>query len=190
MHNKKGFTLIELLVVIAILVILSVAVVLALNPAQMLMESRDAQRLSDFSSIRTAVNLFLTTATSTTVGTSPLETVSGATCAFTAGACTFNATTSIDGTGWVGINLGGATGGSPLSFLPLDPRQTTTYFYSYVGDDVNKTFEINGRLESNKYRDLMTKDGGNKNTCGTDYGTGATAATCFFEVGNAPGLAL
>ncbi len=189
MQNKKGFTLIELLVVIAILVILSIAVVLALNPAQMLMESRDAQRLSDFSSIRTAVNLYLTTATSTLVGTSPLETVSGATCGFSGG-CSYNATTSIDGTGWVGINLGLATGGSPLSFLPLDPRQTTTYFYAYKGDDVNKTFEIDGRLESNKYRDLMTKDGGDKNACGTDYGTGATALTCFYEVGNAPGLAL
>jgi prepilin-type N-terminal cleavage/methylation domain-containing protein len=44
---RSGFTLIELLIVIAIIAILSVVVVLALNPAEMLRESRDNNRVSD-----------------------------------------------------------------------------------------------------------------------------------------------
>ena len=50
-HNspKKGFTLIELLIVIAIIAILAVVVVLVLNPAELLRQSRDSQRLSDIS---------------------------------------------------------------------------------------------------------------------------------------------
>ena len=45
--SRSAFTLIELLVVIAILAILAVVVVLVLNPAELLKQSRDANRLSD-----------------------------------------------------------------------------------------------------------------------------------------------
>jgi prepilin-type N-terminal cleavage/methylation domain-containing protein len=45
MNQVKGFTLIELLIVIAILAILATAVVLVLNPAQILAQARDAQRI-------------------------------------------------------------------------------------------------------------------------------------------------
>ena len=60
---KKGFTLIELLIVIAILAILATTVVLVLNPAQILAQARDAQRISDLSSIKSAIALYLATAT-------------------------------------------------------------------------------------------------------------------------------
>lgn len=62
-HNRLGdggFTLLELLIVVSIIAILSVALVLVLNPAEALKKSRDAQRMSDLSTIKTALGLMLT----------------------------------------------------------------------------------------------------------------------------------
>jgi prepilin-type N-terminal cleavage/methylation domain-containing protein len=182
-NAKKGFTLIELLIVIGILAILATAAVLVLNPAQLLAQARDSQRISDLGAIKSAIGLYLTTTDSPIVGVAKNMTVSGAACAFTGG-CTYNATTTVDGNGWVAVNLTGTTGGSPLASLPLDPTQSATYFYAYAGENANKTFELNARLESEKYRGKMITDGGDDNTCDATY----TNATCWYEVGTAPGL--
>jgi prepilin-type N-terminal cleavage/methylation domain-containing protein len=63
-QKKQGFTLLELLIVVAIIAILAVIVIIILNPAETLRQTRDSQRLSDLSSLKTAVGLY-TTATST-----------------------------------------------------------------------------------------------------------------------------
>jgi prepilin-type N-terminal cleavage/methylation domain-containing protein len=181
---QRGFTLIELLIVIAILAILTTVVLLVINPAQLLAESRDAQRLSDLDTLRTAINYYLVTATTTNLGSTATMTVSS-TCPFTMGGCITNATTSIDGTGWVTIDLRQSTGGSPISKLPLDPLQTTNYYYAYAPDNTNHTYEIDARLESTKHRDKMKTDGGDKNTC-TTY----VESTCYYEIGNDPDLNL
>ncbi|MEI8269894.1 MAG: type II secretion system protein [bacterium] len=60
-NKSSGFTLLELLIVIAILAILSVALVLVLNPAETLKKARDSQRISDLSTIKTAIGLYMTT---------------------------------------------------------------------------------------------------------------------------------
>lgn len=62
-RKSGGFTLLELLIVIAIIAILSVALVLVLNPAETLKKSRDAQRISDLSTLKTAIGLYLTSTT-------------------------------------------------------------------------------------------------------------------------------
>jgi len=67
--NKKGFTLLELLIVIAIIAILSVALVLVLNPAETLKKARDGQRISDLSTIKTAIGLYMTSVASPDLGT-------------------------------------------------------------------------------------------------------------------------
>lgn len=53
---KKGFTLIEILLVVAILSILLVVVFAALNPAQRLIDTRNARRWNDVNQILTAVH--------------------------------------------------------------------------------------------------------------------------------------
>ncbi len=63
-NKKSGFTLLELLIVIAIIAILSVALVIVLNPAETLKKSRDAQRISDLSTLKTAIGLYLTSTAS------------------------------------------------------------------------------------------------------------------------------
>ena len=176
---KKGFTLIELVIVIGILAILATVVVLVLNPAQMLAQARDSQRMSDLGSVKSAIALYLATADSPAVGATSKGTVSTA-CWFGTGCTTacsgISTSTAVNGTGWVNVNLTGTTGGSPLSALPLDPSQTATYQYAYIGDATNLTFELNANLESTKYSGLEATDGGN---CPSVY-----------EIGTAPGLAL
>jgi len=176
---KKGFTLIELLIVIGIMAILATVVVLVLNPAQLLAQARDSQRMSDLTSVKSAIALYLATADSPAVGATSKGTVStacwfGTTCTTTCSG--ISTSTAVDSTGWVNVDLTGTAGGSPLSALPLDPSQTATYQYTYIGDATNLTFELNANLESTKYSGLEATDGGN---CSSVY-----------EIGTAPGLAL
>ncbi|MEK7086740.1 MAG: hypothetical protein AAB935_00585, partial [Patescibacteria group bacterium] len=86
---------------------------------------------------------------------------------------------SVGGTGWVAVNLNGAEGGSPLASLPVDPTDSTTYFYGFCGDSTNKTFELDTKLESTKYTVTQDLDG-------TDGGNQAN----MYEVGTDPGLDL
>ncbi|HVN26351.1 MAG TPA: type II secretion system protein [Candidatus Paceibacterota bacterium] len=57
--NRKAFTLIELLVVIAIIAVLSVVVILSLNPAELLRQARDSNRVSDLANLKSALSLYL-----------------------------------------------------------------------------------------------------------------------------------
>jgi len=183
---RKGFTLIELIIVIGILAILSTVVVLVLNPGQILARSRDSSRMSDLRSIKSAVALYLSTATGSLVigaSTTCTAVTTGSSCSDAlgpfAGTWVYTSSTAVNGTGWVPINLTNTLGGSPISSLPLDPTNSGFYFYAYKGENTNKTFEVNGRLESEKFRGLMATDGGNRNTCTGNH----TDITCYYEVG-------
>ncbi len=129
---RKGFTLIELLIVIGILAILATTVVLVLNPAQILAESRDTQRISDLGAVNNAIGLYLATVSNPVFGSGTAETSScgttvwrasgaGATIAsladvnnpFTTGSGGTTVTSvpasafrNIDGTGWVSAGVG------------------------------------------------------------------------------------
>ena len=181
---KKGFTLIELVIVIAILAILAAVVVLVLNPAQLMAQARDSQRISDLSSVKIAIALYLTTSTSTpTIGTGPICTATGCNVGGPFGVESITTSTAIDSNGWVPVDFRKTAGGSPLPNLPLDPTNSGNYFYAYKGENTDHTFELDGRLESQRYRDIMKTDGGDKNTCAT-----YVESTCYYEVGTYPSL--
>ena len=61
--RRTGFTLIELLIVISIVAILAVALIFVLNPAETLKKSRDAQRISDLSTLKSAIGIYTTSTT-------------------------------------------------------------------------------------------------------------------------------
>ncbi|PIR87699.1 MAG: hypothetical protein COU10_03145 [Candidatus Harrisonbacteria bacterium CG10_big_fil_rev_8_21_14_0_10_45_28] len=177
-NSKKGFTLIELLVTIGILAVLATVVVLVLNPAELFRQARDGQRISDLSTTRDAINLYLTVDSTPTIASAGPFSTSNATCSFTT--CTVRNVYTVTNGGWVAIDLtdGGALQSS-IATLPRDPTNSAIYQYSYKGNTSALTFELDGRLESVKHRDLMTTDGGDKNTC-SSY----TEATCYFETGS------
>lgn len=156
--NTRGFTLLELLIVIAIIAILSVALILVINPAETLRKSRDAQRISDLSALKTAYGLYLTSTTSPRLG----NIMGGANADCSSAFATTTSQTaaySVDGTGWIPVKLDALTGGSPISNLPVDPTNDSTYHYGYRCSGT--TFEVNAKLESSEYTSKMTNDGGN-----------------------------
>ncbi|NTW22637.1 prepilin-type N-terminal cleavage/methylation domain-containing protein [Candidatus Falkowbacteria bacterium] len=147
-NRTQGFTLLELLIVIAIIAILSVILVLVLNPAETLKKSRDAQRISDLNTLKTALGLIVTASTSPnlssgntscsgggttkifysnnpgTCATTPTLGSDSASTTLASGWCSGTTTASIDGNGWLPVNFGWLPGGSPISNLPLDPTNT------------------------------------------------------------------
>ena len=201
--KKKGFTLIELLVVIAIVAILAVVVVLTLNPSELLKQSRDAQRVSDFGTLKSAIGLYLVDApspnlASTTSGYSAcyLSTITAKGTTTTTPACgvftkTYSAgnssTTSStyrnnNGQGWLPVNFSQITYGSPLSALPVDPINNASYYYAYAATSTSGYyFELDAFMESVKY-----SAGGTNNVVTTDGGDNSSA----YETGNFPGLNL
>jgi prepilin-type N-terminal cleavage/methylation domain-containing protein len=166
--TRKAFTLIELLVVIAIIAILAVVVVLTLNPAEMLRQARDANRLSDLATINSAINLYVTDQsgssgfflgnassvylslpdTSSSCSNLGLATTSPSSYAY---ACA-NSTSSrnINASGWIPLNLSLISSGSPLGSLPIDPtnQSSTGLYYTYYTN--SSQFEITSLFESQK----------------------------------------
>ncbi len=173
---KKGFTLIELLIVIGILALLATLTIMVLNPAQMLAESRDVQRLNDMSTISSAISLFLATVTIPTFTTAFNCTVGTVPFAPDTGPCATNVVRTTAGAGWVNVNLSLISGGSPIAALPLDPIQNATFYYIFRADGPSMTFELNANLESTRHSPLEANDGGDNPNA--------------YERGNSPGLVL
>jgi|SRR3989344_4439833 len=192
MEQQKGFTLIELLVVIAIVAILSAVVILTLNPAELLRQSRDSNRISDMSTLKSALALYLSDVNSPSLGVGCKAHASSGLAAGVAcnagGGTRFASTTvtwatstslAVDGNGWIPVNFNLISSGAPISVLPRDPVNNTTLYYAYLADSGSLTYELNTLMESTKFKaggsgDVVTNDGGNSAT--------------LYEVGTDPGL--
>ena len=178
--QTKGFTLIELLIVIAIVAVLSVVVILTLNPAELLRQARDSNRISDLSTIKSALSLYLadgntnwpTTGncyvdSSANIGASCVGTGSGQSARFVLTLTTVTSTSRLNnGNGWLPVNFTLISSGSPVPQLPTDPVRDATNYYAFSASSNGLTFEINARMESTKYNsgtgDVEANDGGNK----------------------------
>lgn len=126
-YAQSGFTLIELLIVIALIAILSTIIIVTLNPGEILAKGRDSQRFSDMATLNTAMSLYIADQ-GTGTGAFPTVTVDKlyiGTTGTTAGNFIYDADRTVDNTGWIPINFGAMNGGSPLSVLPVDPKNGT-----------------------------------------------------------------
>lgn len=175
--GRASFTLIELLIVIAIIAILSVAVIVTLNPAELLRQARDANRLSEMDTMERAVLLYIGDrggslgAASTTYFSlidSSATTTAGTNCAGVGLAapggwsyhCAASSTArKTDGTGWLPLNF------DQMSYkvfpsLPIDPVNTSSsgLYYAYI--PAASTFALTAGLHSTKYNPQTVLDGG------------------------------
>jgi prepilin-type N-terminal cleavage/methylation domain-containing protein len=193
--SRQGFTLIELLVVIAIIAILAVVVVLTLNPAELLRQSRDANRLSDLATITNAINIYNTdqggasgyslgsaNVTYLSVPDPTATTTAGTNCSGLGGniatgtaffQCPASSTSrNMNATGWIPINFTKISAGTPIGSLPIDPTNTTSSNLYYTYQTNGTTFRIGALPESQKYQSslgqnpLMFTAGSNPNLDG------------------------
>ncbi len=174
LKSRSAFTLIELLVVIAIVAILAVVVVLVLNPAQLLAQSRDANRVQDMATLNSAVSLYQTDGGSLGTSTSSYLSLPDAssTCidqGFPSGFSCVSSTASrnIDGTGWIPLDFKTISSGSPLGSLPLDPVNSSSsgLYYTYLTDGTH--YELIAGAESEKYRNTVASLGGGIDALGS-----------------------
>jgi prepilin-type N-terminal cleavage/methylation domain-containing protein len=182
--NQKGFTLIELLVVIAIIAILSVVVILTLNPAELLRQARDSNRVSDMATLKSALSLFeadVATSSLNALGTAGIlyansnaSTTSvtyignGSISAWGYAApsvvsVTSSVSRSVNGTGWIPTNLSAISSGAPIGSLPVDPVNNTLFNYTFAASST--VFKLATKMESGKYGfngggDVVSTDGG------------------------------
>lgn len=204
--QQKGFTLVELLIVITILVILGVVVVVLIDPAEILAQSRDAQRISDLATIKGATQLVLAAGVPSTTECDTVQPMTNMakiwTSTVTAGGSgySFVSATStrslVNGTGWIKIDYTTPATGRALTSLPVDPTNqyavagTAGLYYrwgcTYIGGKYE--YEVDAALESAKYKpgcsvtncdDKGLTDGGNSGT--TSIPTGNNNR---YEVGN------
>jgi prepilin-type N-terminal cleavage/methylation domain-containing protein len=171
MNKQKGFTLIELLVVIAIVAVLAVVVILTLNPAELIRQARDSNRISDMATLKSAIALYLADNSTTTwpSGTNCYTTFTTSACTFgyTAGTVVPSASVKVDGTGWLPINFNVISSGAPIGSLPTDPLNNANYLYAFQATSTNNSFKlVASGMESSKYG-----VGGTSNVPGNDGGT-------------------
>ena len=169
---KRGFTLLELLIVIAILAVLATVVIITLDPAEIMRKTRDVQRISDLSNLKTAIQMYLIDYAT--------DTLPWATSATSSTSTSPNTPTN----NWLGINFTLMPSGSPLSRIPIDPVNNETYQYRFQSSStVSKIdFEIDAKFESKYYTTgdtrLDNKDAGDNDT---RYETG-TALTIMTRI--------
>ena len=191
-NKEAGFTLIELLIVIAIIAILSVVVILALNPAELLKQARDSNRISDMSTLKNALSLYVAdglTAISpsytlcyVSTGTTPgANCGSGFSTAYTT--TTSTGARTVAGSGWIQVNFSAISSGSPIPQEPIDPINNATNFYGFAATSTSYGFKLVTNMESTKYA-----NGGNSDVENTDGGTGGASSSVLFESGSNVGL--
>ena len=172
-NSQKGFTLVELLVVIAVVAVLATATIVLLNPSEILRQTRDSNRISDLTTLKTAIVTYIAeTGSSAYIGDAntcyahPSSTLADCAGRFSGSAvATFASSRKVDGTGWIPKNFTAMSSRAPIPVLPIDPVNNATFFYAYKAEPTQLLFKVNAKMESEKYSkggsgDVESKDGG------------------------------
>jgi prepilin-type N-terminal cleavage/methylation domain-containing protein len=147
--NEKAFTLIELVIVIGIIGILAGILLMVVDTDEYMKQSRDARRLNDILTLQTAISAAVADGAISLVSTQNCITCDS-----------ISGTDKVDGTGWVTFeNIKGQGLKDTLFILPTDPKNTGDLKFEYYSDGFK--FEINAKLESERYQINSQKDGGN-----------------------------
>jgi prepilin-type N-terminal cleavage/methylation domain-containing protein len=179
MSHRNAFTLVELLIVIAIVAIVMTSVMFVVNPAELLRQSRDANRFTDLATINKSIGLYASTVSSLTgaaatiyvsIPDSAATSTAGDQCQglglatppagwkyHCAASSTYRRT---NGTGWLPIDFDLIPTGA-ISVLPIDPVNTTSTneYYIYVTTGTGD-WALTMMPESQQYAARALNDGG------------------------------
>ena len=169
-NTKRGFTIVEVLVVVGILIVLVVVALFFLNPSQLASQGRDSNRLSDLTLLNESISLYHEAKPGGSLGTSGIIYISipdlaatstaGTDCsslglpALSSGTyhCAASSTYRLtNGTGWLPMNMTGLAITSPISELPIDPKNTTSTGQCYAYETDGTYWEVSASPESKKY---------------------------------------
>ena len=174
-RKGRAFTLLELIIVIAVVSVLASAAAIIINPAEILAEARDAERISDARLLYQNISLLKNSNPRTFFGSQKTVYISlpddaGVSCPSHPGLPSLPSDWSyrcapsfsfreVGGSGWIPANLLSISGGSPISSLPIDSDNTSASgrYYMYIPDGL--AFAV--APESVKHlRGTATRDGG------------------------------
>jgi prepilin-type N-terminal cleavage/methylation domain-containing protein len=186
--SSKAFTLIEVLVTVAIIAILATVAMITINPAQLIAQSRDSNRISDVRNLYGTISFYKSDqmgSSQFSLGSSSVvyvslpdpaaTTAAGSNCAslnlpmlpspYSYHCAGPNYYRKTDGTGWIPVNLTSASTGSPLGILPIDPTNASSSRLYYTYTTNGSQFEFTAAMESTKYKlggsnDQVSGDGG------------------------------
>jgi prepilin-type N-terminal cleavage/methylation domain-containing protein len=176
LRRTAAFTLIELLVVIAIIAILAVVVVLTLNPAQLLAESRDANRVSDLATLNRGIALYMTDQSnvpsysigvpSTTYISIPDNSSVCGNSGIASSSFPYHCSSpeyyrNASSSGWLPIDFNNISSGSPFGAVPTDPINSTSSDLYYVYNTNGAVYTLNAVMESEKYAAEPSANRGN-----------------------------
>ncbi|MBM3257476.1 MAG: hypothetical protein FJY98_04115 [Candidatus Liptonbacteria bacterium] len=166
---RKKFSALGILGILGVVGIILILFVRASNPSQLLGMARDSTRVNNITTLKSLITLYLADVSNPSLCPEKGKIFSS-----------LEGSTAIDGTGWLPINFTAIRGGSPLSELPLDPLQmikmknSSGYYYSYACDPQSQTFELNARMEDERFN-----KGGARDVVSTDLGDNPN----IYEVG-------
>ncbi len=208
--KNSGFTTVELLVTVTILAVLAILIVVAINPVDLLKQGRDSNRVAALNSINGALRFLTENEPGTFIGTSsvvyvsipwPISDCSNLGLPTLPSGWTYNCApaaslTRVDGTGWIPVNFQAISAGSPISQLPIDPKNSTSTrnYFTYVASGSSWELAFSPEAEKNKLggaNNLTIKDGGQKaslfelgkdlNLLPVDYGDSSLVGYWDFE---------
>ncbi len=196
--KTSGFTLIELLIVIGILTVLAAVAIIIINPAQMIKQSRDSNRMAELNSLNRAFSIYQAFGGSS-LGTpntiyislpdsdpqcgSYYNQLAATTSPWVYKCAPLITYRNTDGTGWIPVDFTSiqSQAGSLFATLPVDPINTVSdnLYYTYIPGG---SWALSATMESDKYlTSIAASEGGFISTrfeVGSDLALNANLPNC------------
>ncbi len=177
---RGGFTLIELLITIGILTVLAAVTIIIINPAQLIKQSRDTNRMAEINSINQALliyqafgatsfgaqnTIYLSLPDSDSQCGSYYGQLPAITSPWVYKCAPLTAYRNTNGTGWIPVDFTSiqSQAGSLFATLPIDPINTAAdnLYYTYISG----SWALSAAMESEKYiASNAANDGGQIST--------------------------